>query len=990
MDYWQSAFNAMAAIVALLPAALAFAWGRALVRMVDDAALPERLLTHRKRIAQAVAISGSVLIVALPGTLRWSLPVMVLARAIAAFGSRKILLGETWTLWEYLATGFRVYLALIGFWVLLAASPALIDQRPYWVAAIFAFILAAWSFQFPAVTSTLLKARPLTSPELDNVFAGIVARSQVKPPRVLRVGPPGNSFANALALHSRRGSRVLFSERLLETLTAEETAAVFAHEIAHLEILDSDRRWPPILASVGLIGGATVLVPSLRFPGLGWALHLGWALFVLVYLAFRLRRSQAHELASDRRATELCGNPEAMIHALIKIHMIGRVPRRWETRVEESSSHPSLARRIQTIRAANQTVTPGSEGTELFAGADAGTFITIDREAIRFYASVPAGTDASLSSVDARAGTITVLRFPGIAEMRVAARGIDSAELVVVERNGTRHGARIRPEDLARLQRMLDQVDVLIPPAPKSMGYAYRLIAVLSACLAAVAALLTVQAFSVTLVALVAAFLPLPVLVTAAGIISALGGILVVAWERHCSVRELLFLLGVLPLAATALWLRLRSGEPHPVGRSPRWVLWTLGAAAVVWWVPPILAAQGHLLQLSESFRSAVGATLLPCALAILLAQSSSSRIRASAVPLLALACAPAIIGSDWFRDKVIRDPMMRSIPAFESAPPVSSGHIAVFTVDPWASGLRIAPGGTCVALRHVNPDSDEESAPPYVVYGARGTRTSMECLDLRFIDDQTVLLLRAAGAGMELAAWRIDGSPSQWHVLLNGPRAGRLTLSPDAARWRVVSQSRDGTLSRIEGSIWKQDTFRTEWKAPASQEPWTLQGFAGTGPVALWVRQTWTVPRLARAASILSAVSGGYAVESGLYAGTQSSTTLLGRSESRVTCLQPAWDDTRFVCTAYRGNLTNVFFVDAAAGSLVPAGSIQGNFDATSTADGGVVAGSWNGLPSLLRLREHQIIRLAEQPGEAALTPKLLGVATGSDQQNSIVINGL
>jgi Zn-dependent protease with chaperone function len=78
-----------------------------------------------------------------------------------------------------------------------------------------------------------------------------------------------------------------------------------------------------------------------------------WSVSILAGFTIRRRRQQKHEGQCDVRAAELCGDPEALIRALTKLHALGRVPEKWDR--EAGYSHPSLVRRIQTIREAAVT-----------------------------------------------------------------------------------------------------------------------------------------------------------------------------------------------------------------------------------------------------------------------------------------------------------------------------------------------------------------------------------------------------------------------------------------------------------------------------------------------------------------------------------------------------------------------------------------------------------------------------------------------------------
>ena len=50
------------------------------------------------------------------------------------------------------------------------------------------------------------------------------------------------------------------------------------------------------------------------------------------------------------RAVELCGDVEAVIGGLTRAYLLSRLPRRWDSAREARLTHPSLARRIQTLR----------------------------------------------------------------------------------------------------------------------------------------------------------------------------------------------------------------------------------------------------------------------------------------------------------------------------------------------------------------------------------------------------------------------------------------------------------------------------------------------------------------------------------------------------------------------------------------------------------------------------------------------------------------
>src|SRR6185436_16501686 len=88
-----------------------------------------------------------------------------------------------------------------------------------------------------------------------------VAQCGIPVPRFEYVEMRGGVLANALALPSLRRSAVLFTDTLLSRLTADETVAICAHELAHLEHYDRRRLRRLAVLSYGLIATAAATAP---------------------------------------------------------------------------------------------------------------------------------------------------------------------------------------------------------------------------------------------------------------------------------------------------------------------------------------------------------------------------------------------------------------------------------------------------------------------------------------------------------------------------------------------------------------------------------------------------------------------------------------------------------------------------------------------------------------------------------------------------------
>lgn len=143
------------------------------------------------------------------------------------------------------------------------------------------------------------------------------SRAGIRAPR-LHVVPISAPIGAVLALPGR--GDVFLSRGLLQRLDREETAAVLAHEVAHLHHHDAALRlfafWAFGLAALW----AGVIYATLAMPGMGsFAALLSWlgALSVL----------REQEWRADRTGARLLGDPEALARAIEKVH--GKTDRAW-------------------------------------------------------------------------------------------------------------------------------------------------------------------------------------------------------------------------------------------------------------------------------------------------------------------------------------------------------------------------------------------------------------------------------------------------------------------------------------------------------------------------------------------------------------------------------------------------------------------------------------------------------------------------------------
>ena len=312
----------LAVVLALLPGGLAWWSGRRSLALRDDPLLPERLLERTRRLTQASVLVAVIIAFFLPSQAPWALPLGALALLIGVFPARRALRDESWGLFGYLVAMGRFYLGAVGIWVLVAAAPLVVlavePPARWFVAAGLAALLLVWGHFYSWIFLKLVGSTPLERAELTPRLTAIAARSTIPAPEVHRFGFAGGRMANAFAFPGERRGKVLFADQVLGFFQLDEIAAIFAHELAHLEHWDRARLRRSRAAMVLVVALAVVGIPLLQLwletltPMIAW----GWALALPLALGFRASLHQRHEAESDQRAVALCGDAEALARGL--------------------------------------------------------------------------------------------------------------------------------------------------------------------------------------------------------------------------------------------------------------------------------------------------------------------------------------------------------------------------------------------------------------------------------------------------------------------------------------------------------------------------------------------------------------------------------------------------------------------------------------------------------------------------------------------------
>lgn len=752
----------------LLPAALAlapgvYAWwiGRRLAARMDDPELPELLMAHRLRVMRAWVVGGPVLVLVPGGGVRWEL-LLALSIGAGGFPLRRRLLDEQWGVVRYLLWCVRTLFAAAGLPLAFLFTPLLIVlARPYhWAAAAVALgVLLVWRrYQF-RLWRWAYRAVPLDRPALRARFDDVVRRAGSVVPAVYRIGPNGGRLANAFALPDPRAPAVLLGSDLLDLLDEDEAAAIFAHELGHLEQNDAGRvrrlrmRMHVLMACA--VGAPLALVAA------GWG-HPAPALLAGVVLLFTFavggaRRAQADETAADARAAELMGDPEVVVRALARLHQYARLPRRWPREMEAGASHPSLARRIAALRGgAGPAPAPG-----VLRSPREGSWVAFDERRVSWLDGVPAGTPPEPGALQQAAASVRTVSYAELCDLRVAAGPDARPVLQATDRAGLTWSFPLFAEDADAVRERVHQVDGhFAPPVPVPSTAPRRGVAVV-----ALLAAWWSGAWTVALAALLVLLWPAATLLAALGVMGlGAGGMrLADGTLRWASPLEL-GALGVLAVAAAAaLALSLGRGERRGAPRRPGLALAALGVLAVLPLARLAAGAGGGVdWRGGEPAALTLGLLLLGVAAGLLrLPGTAARRGGAAAAGAVGAAALLLSVGADRLDGRApgIRWAQVNAAPA------------AAVALPGYAQLGAMSPSGRAYLAR-------QPAAPAEMVEGVRwrwvvgdfaGFRRAVDATDAAFASDGLLLVVRADGDSAEVRLEPVAAGAPLWRHVVRG-----------------------------------------------------------------------------------------------------------------------------------------------------------------------------------------------------------------------------
>jgi heat shock protein HtpX len=948
--------------LALLPAVLHWWWTRSLADAAAAAVLPERHLAITQRVSFVTTLCVVAIILNAGWYALWILTVQFVALAASTYRMRRAMFGETWSFRRYLSWRARIHAGMFGLWWFIALGPVLIAQASphltWWLTAGSLATALAWHHWNGGILLWLLGASPLERPDLAAHFQPVFAGARVPTPVLWRAGSEGGRLANAFAMITLNQRGVLFLDSLLDQLPPDEITAILAHEVAHLEQFHRRRLLGMYAMTAALIvvlmigsGAAALVVPG--FASWAW---IASVIGVFAAMWLRARRMLAHETDADLRAVELCGNPEALIRGLVRIYEINHIPRRWSALAEERATHPSLARRIRTIRdrVATTHAPPGPLERLVVTSSETGRCVVIDPHRVAFlWIDGDPGDPATILD---RAARVEMIAYDQLSELRLSATG-GAIELIAIRGHARRWSIPIQQADAARVQAALDRIDHLVVAPSPARDYdvgrraVVLLVVLLAAPFNAIGALL-----APALLALRRPKRPLMLALAAA-----LAGT-AIASANDLDVSIVRFVALVILTLVVVLIVSLRR-QPRPEEADvPLWTwIERLGLLVPVLVGLVFAAANGRdLFGLHAAVRDRAWFTAALAAVAVFyFAQTTPRTSRRAGLGVAIAATAALVVGSPWFLLHAVADPLIADMPLFrETVVPVTT--MVTSSVNGSFKAVRLTPDGTHFVLigdyTELADDTDDTIDPQLplrLVAGAfDGWQREIRAYDAAVIDDERLLVLDRDDRSSQLRAEDIRTGGTLWTITLPDVHVTTVQASPDG-RWRAFARGRRNQFERVEGRVGTPDVTSIRWTVDAGTHSYLDIPRTDGGSNALAVASTFQ-------GSTLPSLLNDWRETKRLLRVDATSTTEIATSSLLVECPPPPIDATGSLCVSFDGRSSRFWRVDLSSGELAPLGEIGHMVWNAWQPSQQRLAGTVNGRPMLAALDSQTMITLS------------------------------
>lgn len=259
-----------------------------------------------------------------PG-LVWLL-LLVLVAATTGYRNRTRIFEENWSLGTYLNFLIRQAMGSHGFWLIALVFPPLfmrLGLAGQLLGLPALALMLCWSFYFPKWNCWWLNCRPLDELGIHaRAFRKILDRSRFREIRVAISEPDHGQSVNADALPSLNEPTIVLSSAVLEKINMQESAAIFAHELAKLEVLKESGLKRLQLVEVSMLVAGFIGLPlaqALSGPTESWTIWL-WNFLPIAVFLLKTRNTQNHALFARVRGLELLGDLETYARALGKVY----------------------------------------------------------------------------------------------------------------------------------------------------------------------------------------------------------------------------------------------------------------------------------------------------------------------------------------------------------------------------------------------------------------------------------------------------------------------------------------------------------------------------------------------------------------------------------------------------------------------------------------------------------------------------------------------
>ena len=340
----------------------------------------------------------------------------------------------------------------------------------------------------------------------------------------------------------------------------------------------------------------------------------------------------------------------------------------------------------------------------------------------------------------------------------------------------------------------------------------------------------------------------------------------------------------------------------------------TAAAGAIPLWIIIALGAgdAGRLHVAARAFASGASG-FAALAGALLVVPHRLARLGAT----LAVTTAAAIIalGSNTFRDRVVPDPLVAAAPPLDLRD-LASGATGELSAAGSHWHVVLGPDARHAILTPSRDEGRSASAGTWTIAGFDGWQRDVDADDVRFVDADTLLVVRWQDHGVVLSAEPIRVAEPRWTLRIDDASPGKVDVDP-SGRWRLEPaldadepDDRNG-LVRLEGRVGTPDVARIPLPTrDSSHGIVSAHGVAASGATievareftGSWHRLSWLLPDVAWR-SVLTRTGG-------------AAPAIVARSRLNVECYGPSLTSASAACLATTGDETFVWEMPADAGT--------------------------------------------------------------------------